>query len=89
MINEQYTNVKYPLTNLQRVGLLFQQLVSTLGSFDFTLENLLIHTRGRNFRHGATARISQTSKDLANVVVRQTAMVTFSGYTTYRYVDGK
>ena len=38
---------------LERIGLLLEKLVPALCSLLLTLEDLLIHTRGRNFRHGA------------------------------------
>ena len=40
------------LSHLERIGLLLQQLVSTLGGLLLDLEDLLVHTRGRYLRHG-------------------------------------
>ena len=43
-------------THLQRVGLLLEQFVSTICSLQFTLVNLLVHTSGRDLRHGFVIR---------------------------------
>ena len=43
---------EYIKTYLQSIGLLLEQLVTSNGSLQLTLEDLLVHTRGRYFRHG-------------------------------------
>ena len=43
-------------THLQRVGLFLEKFVSTICSLQFALVNLLVHTSGRDLRHGFVIR---------------------------------